>query len=376
MFKDQTPADPQDAVNIQHQNFSQDKDLKIEDVPIHTMAQDIYAIEHPNEKKEVTQESPAKAVAVQNLTEKQKTSPFLNPATKTAPEKDLPQPEAEATPELFKSDSQENTDTTSKNGTLAILSSILILVIVGAGVYYFLSTQKKNIEPAAVALPEPAAPEPAVEQTPAPAPEPAPEFSLTNPNYLPVDIENADSSALKNILGGYAQKVQDSGISTSVEFLIVDQKNNPVAFDVFAKKIGLDLSPTIMRNIGGNFSLFFYNDRSDMRLGLSIDSKNDALLKTGLAKEEKLLAQELQPLIIPTGYKFNPVTFGSGDYNGVAIRYLNASGIANLSVDYAISGKQLIIGTSKMTARAILDHTSITPDENMQTGTETSASIK
>ncbi|MDZ4385395.1 MAG: hypothetical protein U0944_03165 [Candidatus Moranbacteria bacterium] len=393
MFKNPNSTDPQDAVNVQQQNFSQDKDLKIEDVPIHTMAQDLYEIEHPNEKKDIAQEIPLKTVAVQNLTEKQKTSPFLNPITETVPEKTLPRTKTETTaekiapqaktetaPELFKIDSQKNTEPASKNGALAILASILILTIVGAGVYYFLSIQKKNIEPAVVVSPEPAAPEPAVEQVPAPAPESAPELSTTNPNYLPIDIENSDSNTLKNTLDEYAQKVQSSAIPTSVEFLIVDQKNNPITFDVFAKKLGLALSPIVMQNIGADFSLFFYNDRSNMRLGLAIDSKNNALLKTSLSKEEKSLAQELQPLILPTGYEFNPATFGSGDYNGVAIKYLNASGIANLSVDYAISGKKLIIGTSKMTARAIIDYTLATDEsstaENIKVPTEESALIK
>ncbi|MDP1833812.1 MAG: hypothetical protein Q8L11_02675 [Candidatus Moranbacteria bacterium] len=380
MFKNPNSTDPQDAVNVQQQNFSQDKDLKIEDVPIHTMAQDLYEIEHPNEKKDIAQEIPVKTVIAQSLTEKQKTSPFLNPIKETTPEKITPQAKTETAPELFKIDSQKNTEPASKNGALAILASILILTIVGAGVYYFLSIQKKNIEPAVVVSPEPAAPEPAVEQVPAPAPESAPELSTTNPNYLPIDIENSDSNTLKNTLDEYAQKVQSSAIPTSVEFLIVDQKNNPITFDVFAKKLGLALSPIVMQNIGADFSLFFYNDHSNMRLGLAIDSKNNALLKTSLSKEEKSLAQELQPLILPTGYEFNPATFGSGDYNGVAIKYLNASGIANLSVDYAISGKKLIIGTSKMTARAIIDYTLATEEsstaENIKVPTEGSALIK
>ena len=387
MFKDQNQTEPQDAVNIQQQNFSQDKDLKIEDIPIHTMAQDIYAIEHPDEKREedAVTERPAKAVIVQNLTEKQKTSPFLKPVTEIMPEK-IPSPlktETAAEPAP-----QEDTPSASKNGTLAILASILILVIVGSGVYYFLSTQKKNIEPAAVALPAPTAPEPADERTQTPVPEPTMELSPTNPNYLPVDLANSDSAALKSTLDEYVQKVQDSAIATPVEFLIVDPGNNPVAFEIFAKKLGLTLSPALMANLGDSFSLFIYNDQDAMRLGLSVDSKNDARLKTGLSAEEKTLTQGLQPLIIPADYQFKSVIFNTGDYNGVAIRYLNASDTANLSVDYAISGKQLIIGTSKMTARMILDRIATsaavpadpstietsavnTPDE-----TETSASIK
>ncbi|MDP1884071.1 MAG: hypothetical protein Q8L10_01765 [Candidatus Moranbacteria bacterium] len=355
MFKDQNQTEPQDAVNIQQQNFSQDKDLKIEDIPIHTMAQDIYAIEHPDEKREedaVTERS-AKAVVVQNLTEKQKTSPFLNPVTEIAPEKITSPLKTEAATEPAP---QEDTPSASKNGTLAILASILILVIIGGGVYYFLSTQKKNIEPAAIALPAPTAPKPAAEQTQTPVPEPVLELSLTNPNYFPVDLANTDSAALKNTLGEYAQKIQDSAIATPVEFLIVDPDNNPISFETFAKKLGLTFSPALMANLGDSFSLFIYNDQAAMRLGLSVDSKNDARLKIGLSAEEKTLAQGLQPLIIPTDYQFKSVIFNTGDYNGVAIRYLNASDTPNLSVDYAISGKQLVIGTSKMTARMILDH--------------------
>lgn len=358
MFKNQSATAPQDAVEIKQQNFSQDKDLKIEDVPIHTMAQDIHEIEHPDEKTEVLPENPVKeAIAKQDLTEKQKTSPFLSPiseATAEAPQVQTKTTEAD-TP-IPQSDGKSN-PSPAKNGLLAILVSLLILVITGAGVYYFLLTHQENPELAVVAPQEPAAPEPVAEPEPVPVSEPMPELSASNPNYLTIDIGNADNNNLKNTLDGYVKKVQDSVLATPVEFLVVDLENNPVAFEVFAKKLGLTLSPETFGALDGGFSLFIYNDQSDMRLGLSVNSKNDAGLKTALAKEEKTLAQKLQPLLIPTGYKFNSAIFSQGNYNGTTIKYLNASDATNLSIDYAISDKQLLIGTSKATIRAILDRT-------------------
>jgi hypothetical protein len=101
MFKNQNAIATQDVTNIQQQNFSQEKDLKIEELPIHTMAQDIYAIEHPNEKVYATSESSAEAVDMQKLNEKQKTSPFFDAAKKPVqPVAETPaKPSAGATPE-------------------------------------------------------------------------------------------------------------------------------------------------------------------------------------------------------------------------------------------------------------------------------------
>jgi len=471
MFKNQSVAIPQDAVNIQHQNFSQAKDLKIEDIPIYTMAQDIYEIEHPNEKNDASSDGSAKTnIDFQSLTEKQKTSPFLNPATApqpeiniapvpvpnqpakqeldqfnnldyvVLPEKPKPQPQFQdrlvVEPKDYQSESQiqsqfqsspesepqiqlepqfqpepvaeleqepeidiptaptseqevypldvDNTTYTekealmNKNGVFAILIAIVILIITGTGVYYFLSTRQTTPETVAV-LPTPAPiVEPVIQPTPPPVvpvnPEPKTDLSATKPNYMPVDIENSDILTLKNTISDYVKKTQESGLTTPLEFLIVDLKNNPVGFEVFAKKLGLTFSTTVLSDLGSEFSLFIYNDQSDMRLGLTINAKNDIKLKTDLVTEEKTLAANLKPIFIPAEYKFDSTTFGAGSYNEVSIKYSNASIAKNLSLDYAITNKQLIIGTSKMTTRTIIDYTISNSTTKITTPTPTAPS--
>jgi len=85
MFKNQT-----DDTNISHQDLNQADDLKIEDIPIHTMTKDLQEIEHPTAAANMADDNLAvKPTSNIQLTEKQKTSPFLNP---TSPKDNNSQP--------------------------------------------------------------------------------------------------------------------------------------------------------------------------------------------------------------------------------------------------------------------------------------------
>jgi len=372
MFQNKSVFGKQNETNIQHQDLSQASDLKIENIPIHTMAKDIQEIEHPTAKINVSEESPARIVANQNLTEKQKSSPFFNPAAPVAtaqPQQTSARSAVNPIPDQKIEQIQKEKFTQTKidnplnkGRLITIAITIFIILIVGAGVYYFLATRQKGEEQIVIS-PEPApepTPEPAPEPTPTPTPEPKNDFTADKPNYLSIDFENSDTAAVKTAITGYVQKVQDSKITTPVEFLLVDAKNNPITFENFAKKFGLALSAKVVADLGSDFSLYIYSDQSDMRLGLSIASKNDTKLKTDLLNEEKALTEEIKPLFIPIDYKIEAKTFGASSYNGANIRYNNISGAANLSVDYAIVNKQLLIGTTKMTLRSIIDKISAT----------------
>lgn len=367
MFKNQNATVSQNTTNTQQQNFSQEKDFKIEDVPIHTMSQDIYNIEHPNERIADIPEAHAKNITNnQPLTEKQKTSPFLIPTPVRVLENPQPQqinnlPISNTSAIQDQRIQTENLNVpqineknaTNNNSLLTVIIITIILIIAGVGIYYFLMA-RQSAAPTAVTTPEPT---PIVtKQVPPPVVEPVAELSSTKPNYMPVDIENPDSLTLQTTIATFVKKVQTSAISTPVEFLVVDTKNNPIGFETFAEKLGLKFSPTLISDLGSEFSLFIYNDNTAMRLGLSVNSKNDVKLKTDLLQEEKTLTTSLQNIVLSTDYKFNSATFNTNNYKGILINYINAIDGKNVSVDYTVLNKQLITSTSKMTEWAILDY--------------------
>lgn len=180
-------------------------------------------------------------------------------------------------------------------------------------------------------------------------------LSTKTPNYLNIDIEKTDKNELKTLADKYSKEMTGNGIVSPVEFIVSDLKNNPIDFSVFSKKIGLSLSQEIISKLDKNFSLFLYNDTDKPRLGLVITTEEGEKLRAALAQEEANLPEELQDIFLAP-YSLEAKTFKTSSYNGIAIRYLNIVSPEEISIDYTVSGNQLIIGTTKMTLRSIIDY--------------------
>ncbi|MDO8240596.1 MAG: hypothetical protein Q7T51_01230 [Candidatus Moranbacteria bacterium] len=429
MFKNQNVFDAEEA-NSQRQDFNQAKDLKIEDIPIHTMAKDIEEIEHPGSKQSqpiATQSVSKNASATQN------NSPFFNttadlnqqpqlqantsqPKTPkhsffsslfgSAPknpttQKIVVQKAAEAenlatqkiaeqkvieqrTAEIKKAAEMERVEAeklaAQKKSTqgieeqkaveirrplpelnkalpqkkptkmLAFIVITFIALIIGIGVYYLLLLRQDviivepTIEPETVTIPEP---EVII----------VPELSFSNdkPNYLSIDTTAIDNTQIKEAINKFAEDIKKSAVTTPIEFIVTDTQNNPIDFATFSQKMGLTLSKNILTYLNKNFSLFIFNDNGNMRLGLTVDFANSAKLKPVLLKEEPILAKNISALLLSTIYELPTAVFGKSIYNGIDIRYQNIVSPENLSIDYALTDKQLVIGTTKMTLRSIID---------------------
>lgn len=447
--------------NIGHQDFNQDKDLKIEDLPIHTMAKDLEEIEHPSKKIDVSNalqdDFATKKPANINLTDKQKTSPFLSSAPinepKTQPQLESLQPKKEK-PEthsffgsLFSSHSAEQKaekekkaaaekqmaqqkeeerklleqkaaeaqraeakkiaeqkaeekrlmeqkiiaekklaeqrdaeekmrkyqesetpkavgterrNTSNLGKSVAIIIIVLVILIGGAGAYYFIATKQKTSN---ITVTEPIV-EPTPEPTPKPEPEPivkpvpTPQFSTDKPNYLALNTSSATTAAatIKDTLNKYSQDVTTAAVTTPIEFIVVDSKNNPLTFTNFASLAGIALPAGILSDLDKNFSLFMFNDNANTRIGLAIDTKNASALKSLLAKEEPNLAKDLAPILLSSNYTLANTAFGKSSYAGMDIKYQNIVSPEDLSIDYTVNTKQWLIGTTKMTLRSIIDY--------------------
>lgn len=334
-------------------NIPSEKDFKLENIIIHTMTKDIQEQEHPSIQKQPLT-APTIREHTYSLNEKQKSSPFLSPELLNS------QPPIQKAPTVAKETpviAKEISIKQSNSFATTLITIVVIVLIAGAGFYYF-----NIIRQTKIVITEPV-PEPIV-----PSPEPIipiePKFFTTRPNYLSIDINNLTSVQIKELLNSYAEEVKIAELTAPAEFIITNLQNNPVDFTTFSQKIGVTLSKKVLTNLEPAFSLFIFNDAGNVRLGLAILTVNDTALKSALLSEEPLLAKNLEAILLfNTNHKFLTSAFEEVNYNGTIIRYQNIVSPEELSVDYALSNGQLLIGTTKNTMHAIVDKIVLSTDD-------------
>jgi len=309
--------------------------INIADFPIHTMKDELEELE--------LKKNPANFM----VAKKEVPLPVRNPANM------INSPQIRSFQTSIKKDIEPEKKSLSKKIFLIVITMIILIIIVAGG-YYFWMTRVKNSSNIDSQISTNDAQQTIPNNTDT---QTLPTFSQSQANYLSVDMQNIDTAGLKETLKGYTDKVSQMKVTGAIEFIITDKLNNPVSFQNFSQKLGLTLSPNVSSHLGQTFSLFIYIDNSYPRFGLMIPEDNSATIKTALLQEEKLLARELEPLFLNPSYNLTTIpTFNSSVYNGIQLRYTNILSADNLSVDYAISNNHLVIGTSKLTARAILDY--------------------
>lgn len=235
------------------------------------------------------------------------------------------------------------------SSSLLIIGAIALTVAVfGIAGYYFWITRS-------VDSPEPQTPPVADVQPEEPVKiEPIePKFSLDKPNYFRVEL-NGTSDNTQKLFMEKSLEVSGEKITAPVEFVVVDEGNSPVPFSLFAAISGIKFSKTIMDNLG-DYSLYFYNDSGNMRMGLKIKIKEGMDISKDFTREESKLAEDLKAIMLKTAVPDKTKSFKSGTYKNFSIRYLNLDPENTISVDYAIANGYLVIGTSMRTCQAILD---------------------
>jgi hypothetical protein len=327
-------AESEDAKADDNLKYSQEI---VENVPVFSMKSDLAAMNNPGGSalpKNSAQPQNYMPVSIPKISDKQKNSPFLNPT----PQKNS---ENAKIPPVQQIKSEARWEK-----LILIGVSIFLLLACGAGGYYYWITKQTGQGKKIVDLP----PEPKEETV---------SFSIEKPNYLPIDLANSDSSKIKETLKKYVDKVSSSKAITPVEFIITDLKNNPASFPSFASQIGINFSSDLISSLSANdrFSLFIYNDNGNTRLGIAVNSVDDYKLKKSIYQEEVTLAKEIEPLFLDLPYDTGNKTFGSSSYSGTEIRYVNLNTSNEITVDYTIFQNELIIGTTKMTLRSIMDYT-------------------
>lgn len=339
-------------------NLDHERDFKVEDVPIYTMAKDL---ENPSTSiaEERSSQILFKNPDKENksvLSEKQKTSPFLEQSPVASPANSPTPPLATNLPRRSGNTETEITMASSNNpktkwGKIIMIAvTIFVILISGAGGYYFWITKQETAIAPAETIESKAPP---VEEK-SNEPEEVQVPKVNNPSYFVLDAKTPDKTRLKSFSDKYFAEVVALKTSAPKEFITVDSNNNPVNFKDFMDSAGITFSPTLLLNLKDTFSLFLYNDSGSPKIGLAIDSKNDIELKSLMLKEESALAKELSPMFLLSDYTTGK-SFAASNYGGAEIRYQNIISPEKLSIDYTIYKNRLMIGTTKLTLRAMID---------------------
>ncbi|MDQ1283800.1 MAG: hypothetical protein QG620_148 [Patescibacteria group bacterium] len=195
-------------------------------------------------------------------------------------------------------------------------------------------------------------------------------FSIENPNYLNVNQEDLTANKAKEILLQQGKKIKEQSISTPVEFIVSDKSNNPIGFKVFSAALGINLSQTTLSGLGEDFSLFLYNENGITKLGLSITSIEDKELEKSILAEEKNLARAIEPLFLSNNYTIIDKDFSSSSHGDAKIRFINIVSPEDLSIDWTVYKGKLMIGTTRMTLRSIIDYTAKTNNSSLLENSE------
>ncbi|MEI7750438.1 MAG: hypothetical protein WCJ25_05605 [Candidatus Moraniibacteriota bacterium] len=236
----------------------------------------------------------------------------------------------------------------------AAVSLSVLVIAIGAYLFFFVSGNQPSQDgvsssPASSDTPASSSSDTASNSQSAP-------FLVTNPNYLQIDIESANSNAdsIKAILDETASKIVMMPPSVPVRFLVRDANNNPIAFSRFAHLLGLKVSEGILSNIDETFSLYFVLDAGGIRRSIVVQAKDATALKAAVLKSEASLPTMFATLLYGRSQSVPAASvFHDGTYNSLPTRYANIDPVTGLSFDNAFSGKQWIIGTSKDSFRSV-----------------------
>lgn len=240
---------------------------------------------------------------------------------------------------------------------------ILIIVSIALGSYLFWKTRNPEL---------PAAPPTEVPtEEPQPAEIPAEKYSSENPNYLSIDTESDFAEDISQMLIRIAFEIKELKNSGPFEFAVTDANNNPLSFSIFAYLFEINLSSETLNSLEESFSLYFYTDNENVRLGVAANIQDTGAIVSEMTGEESTLVSGLQPLFLNNSFSDTKKMFNTSQYKDFQIRYVNLDEQNTLSVDYSIVENQLVMGFSKNTIRAIIDkiqQTNITVDtENTST---------
>jgi hypothetical protein len=359
----------------QNKNFNSIKtqvdSVDVNTLPIRTMEKDLKNINDPNFNAgdfATREDTPAKKESFESsLSEKQKTSPFLNPAQ---PKKESPiinasasLPKSIAPSEKIPSVREKEVELDVKKVAMFAGAIFIVLAGIATGYYFMVGRSAKN---EITTIPEVSSANPVSSETNTPtnivnpssdntsennavvAAEEQKSINTDKPNFLIVDTQVKDSSSIQEIIRKKIEDVKAAKIYAPTEFILTDKTFAPLAFQDFSQKIGLSLPANIIGNFKTTFSLFINNtEKNQTDIALLIDVKEDQSAKSALSallsKEEPQLVKELDFLFLGKPHKTKGVPFFTNNYKNTEIRYHNIQPGGLVAIDYAILKTKLLL---------------------------------
>lgn len=239
----------------------------------------------------------------------------------------------------------------SSSNILSGVVFLLILVFISGGSWYYLNTRSTQEKPSDMSIGQ-------LEPGPEPANAQPKEGALLidQPNYLVLDVETATLEQIQAMLQKEAEKMSSQGITTPIEYLVVDTNNNPVAFSRFAIFIGADNPKDLVEASLEPFSLYLVLDNAALRMALAIPLK--AEIGANFPENKAILAESLKKFFYPEPQKSSSlqnVTFNQSSYKNNVIFYTNIDEAGNISFDVTSQEGILTVANSKNALRAVID---------------------
>lgn len=257
------------------------------------------------------------------------------------------------------SDSRKESLLTKKRLIIMIAGGVVLLLVVVGGFWWWMNTSPEENQNSSQNIPNPPVNPPVV---PPAVPIDLPvldqndRFTPDQPNIFSLDTETATGEGLRTELLKLAAEVKQQNSKEAIEFVVRDQNYNPLAFTRFSYLLGIAFPEALQATFDEAFSLYIFVDGDRPRFGLNVAIKDLTAFTKELPKAEKTLPQALNPLFFDTttAPKTNLI-FRSGSYGELSTRFTNIDSALGLSVDYATTNREWVIGTSQMTFRSIAD---------------------
>lgn len=246
----------------------------------------------------------------------------------------------------------------SRNIVLA-LASLLILIFIAGGSWYYLHTRSSVSE-----VPEPSIGAMPPMVTPPQSQETKSTILIDQPNYLPIDVETVTVAQIKELLEKEGQKMKAEGVAVPVEYLVVDTNSNPVAFARFAFLIGADTPNDLVKAALEPFSLYLFLDQGELRIALAIPLTPET--SPNFPSNKSVLPESLKKFFYSEEYgtfNFSSLSFSQVNYKNSTIWYTNLDVAKNLSLDMVMQEGILTVANSKATLRAVIDKRLLVPEQ-------------
>ncbi len=326
---------------------SQNEVINVNDLPIRTMESDLENPNLPNDfvpERKMAQETFSPNQKPQ-MTEKQKTSPFLNTGNNLSGDPKITETEKNESPET-----ENHPLNFSKMSIIAII--VFILIVSGFSGYYFLATRNSTENETATIVNKP-------DDVPALNEDKTLKETTTNginpdkPNFLIINSANPSVLEAQTALKNKFTEVIDIKSEKPIEFIPTDENFTPLSIDDFQAKLSLSLPTTILSNLSSGISIFM--DQNGLALVFNVTDQ--IKLETALKQEQKKLISSLESLFWDTKVEaFSGSEFSSNVYkNTFNINYLNLKEGGSLALDYIVTNNKLIFATSKQTALDLID---------------------